>query len=990
MAGSISTNSNVAALGAQRTLSQSTKALEQSLTRLASGLRINRASDDAAGLAVSQGLEVDSRIYAQGMRNINDAVSLTNIQESSLHELATITLRQHELAEQAANGVCSSAQRGAINAEASELTKEYNRIVNTAEFNGIKLFTGESRELRTQFGEGEDAAITFSLGGQSVSTSSPITPGSYLTISSATGKQYYVWFTVDGEGTDPAATAHGLRVDLYNEAQAQTTQFTLSTDGYGASTAPNQSFFTVTSGSKQYHVWFNTGGGTDPVQDGNGIEIDYTPTVPGVNASTTIWLANPSNGHYFVVNNYRLWFNTDGGGWDPNPEGPETSVMVNVQAYGGDTDAATLAALNGLSGISASGSSGSFCITDTTGGTLSIGDDGSGTVFGGGSFAPTPPVPGTSAETTAGWIAAALQATGDFTASSSGNVITATNVIAGAVTATDYGSSTGITVPFSGEAGGLDGATIATKIAAALNTTNAFTVSLDGSNLVITDKASGHAAALQDVNAHVIASSTVTPGTGSSVYSVGNSPRTLAFADFNEDGFADMATADYGGSTLSVLLGNGDGTFRARTTLLAGYYPASVIAVDLNNDSNIDLVSADYASSQLSVFLGQGDGTFQAQRTVAANGGVTAVTSGDFNHDGKVDLASVNYVSSGSAKVLVEFGRGDGTFQNPVNYDAGGYPTSIIAVDLNTDGNLDLVSTNYWNYNYVSVMMGNANGTFSARQTYSTGNWPFQVVAADLNHDNKPDLVTADYSSNCLSVLLNTGSGSFSPRSSLSLPGGPHFVTAADIDGDSNIDLIASYGNSAYGALFLGNANGTFQAPTSVHLVAGAFAVETEDLDLDGNQDLITTSLAEEGLVSVRLGEGGGTFESESQTSSDVTFESSGTATTTAVSLLVDDIDLTTQEGARAAMDVLDARLTDIDLQLGAIGAVQSRLDAAFRTVSSARENYTAASSQIRDVDVPEEAENLVKRRILQQAGAAILAQANQAPAIALRLLRGY
>ena len=111
--GSITINSNIAALNAQRRLGQSTQSLRDTFSRLSSGLRINKASDDAAGLAIAESLKVDERVFNQAIQNANDGISALSIAEGSLDALQNITTRQLELAEQAANGVNSLEQRQA-------------------------------------------------------------------------------------------------------------------------------------------------------------------------------------------------------------------------------------------------------------------------------------------------------------------------------------------------------------------------------------------------------------------------------------------------------------------------------------------------------------------------------------------------------------------------------------------------------------------------------------------------------------------------------------------------------------------------------------------------------------------------------------------------------------------------------------------------------------------------------------------------------------
>lgn len=123
-----------------RHLDSAQSSLSSSSRRLSSGLRINSASDDAAGLAISQSLRAQRRVYAQAIRNASDGIGLANVAQGAMVELTGILTRHAELAEQAANGMYSAAQRQALQTEATELTNEYNRIVDSTVFNGIKVF----------------------------------------------------------------------------------------------------------------------------------------------------------------------------------------------------------------------------------------------------------------------------------------------------------------------------------------------------------------------------------------------------------------------------------------------------------------------------------------------------------------------------------------------------------------------------------------------------------------------------------------------------------------------------------------------------------------------------------------------------------------------------------------------------------------------------------------------------------------------------------
>lgn len=154
---------NISSLKAQRGLSESSNALERIFERLSSGQRINRASDDAAGLAVASGLNLNSRVFGQGIRNLNDGVSAISIADQAFASLSDIIVRQKELAEQSANGTFSDEQRVSLDTEAQALAQEYSRILQTTEFNGLTLLDGSLSTLHLQAGFGDDATLGLDL-----------------------------------------------------------------------------------------------------------------------------------------------------------------------------------------------------------------------------------------------------------------------------------------------------------------------------------------------------------------------------------------------------------------------------------------------------------------------------------------------------------------------------------------------------------------------------------------------------------------------------------------------------------------------------------------------------------------------------------------------------------------------------------------------------------------------------------------------------------
>ena len=173
-------NTNVASLNAQRHLYDTTSRFQKSMERLSSGMRINRAGDDAAGLAISEGLKSDIRALQQASRNAADGISLVQTAEGSLDEVNNILLRLRELAEQAATETLGEEERGYLQDEFAQQLDEIDRIASTAEFNGIKLLDGTVTSLNVQVGIGTDvttSAVTIDLSQPMTSSDLGLTSG---------------------------------------------------------------------------------------------------------------------------------------------------------------------------------------------------------------------------------------------------------------------------------------------------------------------------------------------------------------------------------------------------------------------------------------------------------------------------------------------------------------------------------------------------------------------------------------------------------------------------------------------------------------------------------------------------------------------------------------------------------------------------------------------------------------------------------------------
>jgi hypothetical protein len=334
-------------------------------------------------------------------------------------------------------------------------------------------------------------------------------------------------------------------------------------------------------------------------------------------------------------------------------------------------------------------------------------------------------------------------------------------------------------------------------------------------------------------------------------YGTGNGPDAVALGDFNGDGKLDLVITNVQDSTVSVLLGNGDGAFQTQVTYAVGSDPEAIAVGDFNGDGKLDLAIANYGGKTVSVLLGNGDGTFQTQVTYAVGSDPKAVAVGDFNGDGNLDLAVANYATSGTVSVLL--GNGNGTFQTQITYAVGNRPDAIAVGDFNGDGKLDLGVANR-SASTVSVLLGNGDGTFQKQVTYTVGSGPYSVAVGDFNGDGKLDLVVGNGNGTTVSVLLGNGDGTFQTQVTYAVGDNPYGIVVGDFNGDGIPDLaVANEGGATVGVL-LGNGDGTFQTQVTYAVGNSPEAIAVGDFNGDERLDLAVANNSDN-TASVLLGE---------------------------------------------------------------------------------------------------------------------------------------
>lgn len=437
--------------------------------------------------------------------------------------------------------------------------------------------------------------------------------------------------------------------------------------------------------------------------------------------------------------------------------------------------------------------------------------------------------------------------------------------------------------------------------------------------------------------------------TSSGIATIGGSDR-FETADFNGDGYDDLAIYDYN-SAFYIYLGNGDGTFKFKSsTTLAGN---SMTSGDFNNDGETDLMFV--SASTYTLYRGFGDGTFAFSATGTMSG-TRDIRSGDFNNDGNLDFMTLDPFAAN-----IRLGNGDGTFQAMTFFTpiSGGNDLGI--ADVNNDGNLDAIVGN----GYIGVNLGTGSGTFAATVTSSTATvWSGnrQTFLVDLNGDGNLDYLSNENGLSAMFTALGNGNGTFANATTIATTG-TVYIRPSDINGDGYTDVMI-FDNAASSVTYrLSNSSGVLgSAQTLATGISGGSHFFSGDFNNDDVNDFTTI---------------GTTFSTFISGSQEVQLDDRYV-----------DISVLTQDEASDTIEAVDHLMEAILSEQAELSASVSRLEFALNNNANLSEQLSQIRSESIDIDYSQELAEFTRLQILNQATISVLSQSNIQMKLVLDLIK--
>ena len=1056
----LSINTNVMSLNAQRNLGQSQSALSKSMQRLSSGLRINSAKDDAAGLAISDRMTSQIRGLNQAVRNSNDGISLAQTAEGALQETTNILQRMRELAVQSANDTNSASDRSSLQAEVNQLKQEMTRIADTTSFNGKNLLDGTMTTAQFQVGANANQTISFGinsaksehLGNNALNTTNAIGieaatySGSAITVSNLAEADESITLT-KSDGTElsvlAGATAGALGTLL--EAQGAVSSYSNSvaigvdisgaegtvTVAFGDSTAET-GLYTFTAGTVTDSATgvTNLAGGTDgaaPV----AAALTATQDVDGIAGVGVVLSADLGDLRADAGADIVFTLSDAAGGGD----GSATITIENIGgAIAADANITTQLAGNHLDSLGRSwtlaiAADGVASFTQTTG----LGTDLAGVITG---VTGTTTPPGTPAwgVTTAGTKGTFEEQTIDLTGISLENGDDFVfNVDGGTIT---YNNSSGVT---------LTGADLAAElgsgnhnIVGGAQAGQTYTFAQDGStaNLTVTQASvprsiglitttGGETAGTAEVQDIDLGAVEVAAGADYSFTIDGGDK--ITFTNNKEV----MVTADVLRTDILAQLSGTQsitGTTAGAGSAVDYVFSAGTAADTLRisqgtaptDHSNIDAIETSietgFSAVETQVFTGitaswdRATSTLTLSNTEATNGENINVGTVNFTAPavGTVSLTKAGETTATELTADGDFNvsqRATGTY----TFDATDEVVSAsstgesLGVEVGEEGLYGFGTTGISGGNNVAAQTLTIVGPEGSTTTDIEANSSASAIAGKINSESAATGVTADARTVAtISDLKTNGTIGFtlqgtnakevnisatvttynlsSLAQNINGQAGNTGITATLSGDNRSITLTQNAGHD----IKIGNYTHSNNTANDTIAIAGNEGASTV-LNATGGANA-TDSTVVGGQVSFS---GTGNFNISSDISvvdgSLFNTEAGGANVSTLQS--IDNVDITTVQGSADAIKAIDGALGQIDSMRGELGAVQNRFESTIANLSNVSENLSAARSRILDADIAQETSAMTKNNILQQAGVSILAQANQAPQLALSLL---
>ncbi len=922
----LSINTNVMSLNAQRNLGQSQSALSKSMQRLSSGLRINSAKDDAAGLAISDRMTSQIRGLNQAARNSNDGISLAQTAEGALQETTNLLQRMRELAVQSANDTNSSSDRSSLQAEVNQLKQEMTRIADTTSFNGKNLLDGSMTNAQFQVGANANQTISFG-------------------IQSAQAEK------LGNNALDSTNTTHGIEVATYanragaagtemgdvvaNAAAATTGAVTFQSDATDNNVAAGT--FTVTDVKGESQTYdagadeeaFTTAAGLNAL---HGVSATASNTVDVITtaASTIDTLTIRGNNADNIV--------VDMTGVGIGAAGAQ-DMLDAITSATGYADAGFTAALNVAgTGVTLSNTTG-YDFNVTTGGvdTLAI---------------------------TLGGNAVGVGASGTIS-----GTVNATVSDGYALTGPDGGENQVIT---QNGANGVTGETLTIKDAA--GTANQ-TYTVDANESAFSTAAGLEA--LDGVTATASNSIDIigtTDGTGTLSIN-GNAETTITVA-------ADVDVTD-AEALLSAITSDSNYATAGFTAALN----SDSSGVTLTNSTGHDFMVSTGAGMSVTVagLDGEAATTVAANSSVSVSGQVQATLDSSYSIESSLDT-DTGYFASGEANASIDVVK-----SGLANTEGGNNVKEQTLTIVGPDGSEPVGISDGDSANAIARLVNAQSGSTGVTAEAST-----TATISALSEDGTVGFTLKGTNDDAINISATVTKENLSSLAqAINDQAGNTGITATLAGNNSEITLTQSAGHDIAIGDFNHSAAGTGGTTATVN-IAGNEGTATQLTDTAGADATAEATANLANSDSTVIG-GNVSFSSSGSfnISSDVIDTAgslfnktvAGAANTSELSS-INAVDITTIEGSANAIKAIDGALSQVDTMRGDLGAVQNRFESTISNLSNVSENLSAARSRILDADIAQETSAMTKNNILQQAGVSILAQANQAPQLALSLLQ--